>query len=77
MPTWHVDFTKEFSILVSSPTREAALLAAMESIESRDIDYHWETGEWEAHVWPRPELHAPDHGIKGGVIVNIEDAEDV
>ena len=77
MPTWHVEFTKEFSINVASPTREAVIAAAEEVIKSGDLNHDWDTGNWRMSVWARPELCHPDHGLKNGVIVNIQDADEV
>jgi hypothetical protein len=73
MPTWQVDFTKEFSIRLMAATREEAFFAAMKAVEDHEIDYDWETGDWEAFVYKKPAKLAPDHGVKDGQIVNIED----
>ena len=73
MLTWQVDFSKEFSLLVEAPTREDAFFAATQSIEDGDVDAHWETGDWQAFVFKAPVKHPPDHAVKDGMIVNIDD----
>lgn len=72
MPIFTVTFTKEFDITVqvdSTDQLEAALKEAL-----RELDRGmWETGDWDTSFSASHPMEKPDHGIKDGKIVAIED----
>ena len=73
MPTYCVGFRRQFEVFVQAPSLEAATSAANASLEDLDWD-GWETGRWRV-VSPFEVTTAPNHGIKDGKIVHIDDVE--